>query len=233
MIAEHYEAEHPTPPPDEYARYLDYCKKSKGPVLEAMCGSGRFLVPLKKAGIEIEGMDGSEEMLTLCRKKLPSAALYLQRLEQLHLPKRYGFIFIPAKSLCVIPKPQLLPTLQKIAAHLLPDGYFVFDLWSSFTPTPPEVIEEITIQREDGSQFFSQKKYTHYQNRFSVHHKLWDNNGVEEESYEIELYDEGEMDPHLEATGFSLIRKRTELEFVSINGALFQRKHILYETKIA
>ena len=43
--------------------------RAHGPVLEVMCGSGRFLVPLAAAGIDIDGIDASEDMLAACARK--------------------------------------------------------------------------------------------------------------------------------------------------------------------
>lgn len=38
---------------------------SKGKVLEAGCGSGRVLIPLLEAGINVDGLDNSTEILML------------------------------------------------------------------------------------------------------------------------------------------------------------------------
>ena len=44
--------------------YVDVARKSGGPVLEIACGTGRVLLPIAREGIEIEGVDNSESMLT-------------------------------------------------------------------------------------------------------------------------------------------------------------------------
>ena len=48
------------PPKDAYDFYLSYAKEANGPILEPMCGTGRFLLPLLAAGFKIEGFDASE-----------------------------------------------------------------------------------------------------------------------------------------------------------------------------
>lgn len=50
-------------------------------VLEPMCGSGRFLVPLIKRGFKVDGADPSAPMLERCREKLAAAAV-----ASVHLP---------------------------------------------------------------------------------------------------------------------------------------------------
>ena len=50
--------------------YVNFAVESRGAVLEIGCGTGRLLIPTAKAGVHITGLDNSEEMLEICRKKL-------------------------------------------------------------------------------------------------------------------------------------------------------------------
>ena len=62
-----------------------------------MCGSGRFLLPLLEAGVDIDGVDASPHMLAACAAKCAErglrASLHEQSLHALDLPRRYRFIF--------------------------------------------------------------------------------------------------------------------------------------------
>jgi hypothetical protein len=49
-----YDIDHPSPPPEEFAVYYDALSEVHGPILEPMCGSGRFLVPLLKHGCDLD-----------------------------------------------------------------------------------------------------------------------------------------------------------------------------------
>lgn len=49
--------------------------QTDGHVLELGCGTGRILVPLARAGIEIAGVDRSEPMLAFARRRLRRAGL--------------------------------------------------------------------------------------------------------------------------------------------------------------
>lgn len=49
--------------PKEVAFYEKLLGTAKGPILEAMCGSGRLLIPLLKEGLVLEGVDNSSHML--------------------------------------------------------------------------------------------------------------------------------------------------------------------------
>ena len=50
----------PNPPEDAYAFYRDYAMKANGPILEPMCGTGRFLLPLLEEGFNVHGFDASQ-----------------------------------------------------------------------------------------------------------------------------------------------------------------------------
>lgn len=94
-------------------------------VLEPMCGSGRFLVPLLQQGFQVAGADPSAAMLDACRARLEalglSAPLFRQSLQEMTLPGRYAAAFIPASSFCLIVEPgEALEALQRLHRHLLP-----------------------------------------------------------------------------------------------------------------
>ncbi len=128
-----YDLDKPAAPPDAVAYYRDRAARYDGPVLEPMCGSGRFLLPLLAAGIAIDGVDASPDMIAACRRKAAglglSARLYRQSLERLALPTRYGFAFIPAGSLGLVhPRGALRATLRALHRHLAPAAVLVVEL---------------------------------------------------------------------------------------------------------
>lgn len=67
-----YELSHPLPPDDAYAFYREYVKAAKEPVLEPMCGTGRFLLPLLTEGFDVRGFDASKNMLAVLHAKAES-----------------------------------------------------------------------------------------------------------------------------------------------------------------
>lgn len=110
---------------------------SKGRSLEVMVGSGRVLIPLLEAGISIDGMDASAEMLAACKASLSerglSAKLYCGHLQQLELPLKYENIIIPSGSFLLIEKrDESLTALRAMFNHLVEGGTLLFDI---FLPT--------------------------------------------------------------------------------------------------
>ena len=72
LCTEMYEILHVEAPQDELNFYLSYAEKGKK-ILEPLCGSGRFLVPFVERGLDISGIDLSNEMLQKLKQKLPEA----------------------------------------------------------------------------------------------------------------------------------------------------------------
>ena len=86
----------------DYGFYLDLIARGEGRVLDVVCATERLLIPYLKAGIDIEGVDSSEEMLSICRDKAArrglAPVLYRQRMEALDLPHKYTTLIVPGGS---------------------------------------------------------------------------------------------------------------------------------------
>src|SRR6266576_2849952 len=92
-----------------------------------MCGSGRFLVPLARAGIDIDGVDASDDMLAACSQKCielgVTVALTRQFVQDLELPRRYALAFIAAGSFgLLIDEADYRVGLRRVHDHLVPGG---------------------------------------------------------------------------------------------------------------
>ena len=72
LCTEMYEILHKTAPQDELEFYLSYAKEGDK-IFEPLCGSGRFLITFIQKGLDISGMDMSNEMLQKLKQKAPSA----------------------------------------------------------------------------------------------------------------------------------------------------------------
>lgn len=132
LCSEYYDLYRPVADPKEVEFYSSLLDQVKGPILEAMCGSGRILIPLLKKGHRIDGVDNSGSMLENCAKRCASenlpVELYEQSLEDLALPKKYQLIFIALGSLQHYPDPSIaLQALRCSHDHLLPGGRLIVD----------------------------------------------------------------------------------------------------------
>ncbi|GIP39402.1 methyltransferase [Paenibacillus sp. J31TS4] len=118
--------------------YRDRLQTCEGPLLEAMCGSGRVLIPLLEAGLPVEGTDTSVEMLAACRAECEKRGLAPELREAdlvtMSLGRQYGAIFIPGGSFLLIDdRDASLRALRNLFEHLKPGGRLLLDL---FLPDP-------------------------------------------------------------------------------------------------
>jgi SAM-dependent methyltransferase len=91
-------AEFNAPDPDELAFYQSVVERNGPPALDLACGTGRLLLPLLNAGLDVDGCDISPDMLALCRAEASrhglAPQLYQQAMHDLNLPRSYRTIFI-------------------------------------------------------------------------------------------------------------------------------------------
>jgi SAM-dependent methyltransferase len=91
-------AEFNAPDPDELAFYQSVVERNGPPALDLACGTGRLLLPLLNAGLDVDGCDISPDMLALCRAEASrhglAPQLYQQAMHDLNLPRSYRTIYI-------------------------------------------------------------------------------------------------------------------------------------------
>ena len=97
LCTEMYEILHEKAPQDELDFYLSYANQGDK-ILEALCGSGRFLVPFMNRGFNISGIDLSSEMLTKLKQKAPTAKLIQADILEYSSQEKYDYIFISSGS---------------------------------------------------------------------------------------------------------------------------------------
>lgn len=125
LCTEYYDLTKPYASGNELAFYTIRLQGKR--ILEAMCGSGRLLVPLLENGLAIDGVDYSKEMLASCKQRAAekglTPTLYEQSLEALQLPEKYDAIVIAIGSFQLIhPREKALLTLAKLKECLKPQG---------------------------------------------------------------------------------------------------------------
>ena len=123
--------------------FVDMAKAAGGPVLEVCCGNGRLLVPAARAGIDIDGLDLSPEMLAGLRAKLAAAGVragvHEGDMADFALPRRYALVFVAFNSfLHNLTQAEQIATLRCCRAHLAPGGRLALGL---FHPSAQHLLE--------------------------------------------------------------------------------------------
>jgi SAM-dependent methyltransferase len=165
-----YDAYKPRPSEDEMRWYLEELPSARGPVLDAMCGSGRLLLPLVEAGRNVHGVDASPSMLARCEARLADAGLtaplFRQDVAELNLPFRYGAAFIAASSLQLLTDPfSARAALERIRAHLVPPARLLLDLFIPAEGTQrlgAPLVEVRSARLSDGTRIALRSETTMY-----------------------------------------------------------------------
>ncbi|KTD33604.1 methyltransferase [Legionella nautarum] len=218
LCTEVYDLSKPNAPQDEYSFYRSYAAEANGLILEPMCGTGRFLLPLVAEGFDVHGFDASQPMLERLHAKASSKNLkpkiWHGFIEDLNQSDKYSLIFIPSGSFGLITeKADIQKALKTIFAHLEDKGLFVFEV-----ETRHAVPEELGIWRgtrwpkKDGTLIvLSQLAMLDEEVYYSIgKYELVDNNRViqtEVEEYKIRIYqDTSFLFNLLTEIGFSEVR---------------------------
>jgi len=148
LCSQFYDLDKPRAPELALAWFQRELAVVNGRVLEPMCGSGRFLVPLAARGIAIDGVDPSASMLEACRKRTVGrdVQLWQQSLEELDLgERRYAAAFIPASSFCLLHQPAVAAkALERLRAHLAPGALLLIEFEPPYDVAPSDVTRTVT-----------------------------------------------------------------------------------------
>ena len=133
LCTEFYDIDKPEPPPDAFDFYLAEAERARGAILEPMCGSGRFLLPLLARGFDVAGSDASRAMLAACRTHARRLGLEpkltQEKLDALTCDRSFGLIFIPSGSFCLITdEAAAFAGLVRMRELLAPNGRFIVEI---------------------------------------------------------------------------------------------------------
>lgn len=117
--------------PEELEFYKNIVERSGQPALDLGCGAGRLLLPLLRAGLDVDGCDLSPDMLAHCRELAAdeglAPALYQQAMHQLDLPRRYRTIYICDSFGIGGQRAHDVEALRRCRRQLAPGGTLVFN----------------------------------------------------------------------------------------------------------
>jgi SAM-dependent methyltransferase len=121
-------AEFNTATPIELSFYRTVIERHGQPALDLACGTGRLLLPLLRAGLDVDGCDISADMVAFCREQAArdglAPELFVQASSELHLPRMYRTIYI-CDSFGIAGS---VETLRRCHQHLAPGGALVFNV---------------------------------------------------------------------------------------------------------
>ncbi|MEU3554249.1 class I SAM-dependent methyltransferase [Streptomyces fragilis] len=137
--------------------YAAFIEEAGQPALELGCGDGDPLLELRRRGLDVEGVDSSEDMLRRLRRRAGQQGLAVtvhhQRMERLDLPRSYRSVFLVGPTFTLLPDDATaLAALRGIRAHLADDGTALVPLFVP-APTPAGQIGLVrTATAPDGAE---------------------------------------------------------------------------------
>jgi len=154
-------------------------------VLEIACGTGAIL-KLMENDYEVNGLDLSEDMLNIAKKKVRKGKFYHDDMTSFSLNKKFDVILCIYDSLNHLQKfEDWKKVFNNVAKHLNKDGLFIFDVntlakFNRLGNTSNDKIHEI------GKDLIVDKTSTIGKNRIEFHTRIFEN--VKHNNYQ--LYEE-------------------------------------------
>ncbi len=103
-----------------------------GPVLELGIGTGRLALPLVERGLEVHGVDASDEMVSKLREKpggdrIPVVVADFAKADA---GRDFALVFLAVNTIFALPDQQAqVDCFRNAARHLAPSGRFVVEAW--------------------------------------------------------------------------------------------------------
>lgn len=190
-------------------------KRSAGnALLDVACGSGKHLAELRR-DFSVEGMDLSEDLLSVARQRLPDVPLHHGDMIDFALGKQFDVVTCLFSAIGhVMTVENLNKTLHCMCAHLAPGGIAVIEPWftpeqyhagtahASFVNKPEIKIARMNISEQRGNVSV-----------FDMHHLVADASGVRHfiEHLELAMFTHAEYVSAFEQAGLDVTFDETGL----------------------
>ena len=188
--------------------------------VDLACGTGSVTLLLAKMGLQVTGVDLSEEMLTVaCQKaqeQVPNPAFVCQPLQELRLPRGVDLAVCALDSLDYILDPEdCREAIARVYKVLNPGGIFIFDV---NTPEKLRAMDGQVFLDEDDDVYcvwrgeFDEASNicTYGMDLFQRAGERWHRSFEEHREY---AYTQEQLTAYLKAAGFTRIRVYADRKF--------------------
>ena len=188
--------------------------------VDLACGTGSVTAILAKQGLEVTGVDLSEEMLTVAMEKVMDMErpprFICQPLQELYLPRGVDLAVCALDSLDYITEPaDCKEAIRRVYKALNPGGIFIFDV---NTPEKLRAMDGQVFLDEDDDvycvwrgEFDRQTNICSYgMDLFQRRGEFWERSFEEHREY---AYSREQLTEYLKAAGFTHIRVYADRKF--------------------
>ena len=181
--------------------------------VDLACGTGSVTAILAEKGLQVIGVDMSEEMLTVASQKVGEAGFtpwfLCQSIQQLHLPKAVDLAVCALDSLDYITDPEdCKEAIRRVYKYLNPGGIFIYDV---NTPEKLRAMDgQVFVDEDDDVYCVWRGEFDEHTNICSYGMDLFQRKGnLWERSFEEHCeyaYSADQLIGYLKAAGFTHIR---------------------------
>ena len=152
--------------PEALAFYQDKIVVYGSPVLELACGTGAYLIPLAEKGIEIVGVDISDEMLSRAKEKAAArnvrVDLRKSDIRDFEWNQKFPLILLLGNSLQhLLKREDVEKCFAAVKRHLTPNGRFVVEVFNPslkiLSRQPDENVPESEYETTEGKAVLTGK----------------------------------------------------------------------------
>ena len=190
--------------------------------VDLACGTGSVTVLLAKLGMEVTGVDMSEEMLCVATQKsgeLDNPPVFVcQKLQELRLPKGVDLAVCALDSMDYITEPKdCQEAIRRVYKVLNPGGCFIFDV---NTPEKLRAMDgQVFLDEDDDVYCVWRGEFDLETNICSYGMDLFQRDGEHWlrsfEEHQEYAYSIAQLTGYLEAAGFDSIRVYADREFIA------------------
>jgi len=175
--------------PGDVEFYVAEARRAGSPVLELGCGTGRILIPVAEARVEIVGLDRAPSMLAVARAKVAQLSPKVQRrirlvegdMRDFDLGRRFTLAMIPYRAfLHLLTVEDQMCALRCVRDHLVDGGRLILNI---FDPS----LEIIVAHRGPlGASLKLESEFVHPETGHRV--LVWDTRQYEREEQLLRQY---------------------------------------------
>jgi len=218
---------------DAYARYYDLVNREKDYAAEAQyvasliedhggetatlldigCGTGRHAELLAGSGLQVEGLDRAEEMITQARSRRPDIGYHVGDVCDFNLGKQFDAVSALFHVISYLTEDeQLQAAFRNIREHLAPGGLFVFDCWHgpAVLHQRPEVRIRRLLEKSSRIERIAEPEMLPEKNRVNVNFQIFveeDGNWSEfTENHPMRYLFQPEIEELLAGSGMEILR---------------------------
>lgn len=189
-FAEFYDQQVASSQREDVDFYTNLARETAGAVLELACGTGRVYLELRRAGVDADGIDISEDALAILRENAAEAdadiepAVRRGDMADFAVDRAYELVICPFNAFQhLLTLEEQRSALECVHDALAPGGQFVFDVFvPSFDvicETYGEWTERSVEYRDDAHVFRTRTRVTdEVEQQFTVENELRDSDGT-------------------------------------------------------